>query len=80
MKTMLHLCYIYAGGLDPVHACFLVGGSVSGGSHGFRFTDSVGVPAWSLSSGPSILALPPDSSLRLPLLHLMFACGFLHLF
>jgi hypothetical protein len=63
MKTKLHICYVCAGGLNPVHACSLVGGSVSGSPQGSR----VKWFCWSSSGvlillGPSIFppTLPQD--------------------
>jgi hypothetical protein len=63
----------------PAHVSSLVVGSVSGSSQGSRLVDSVGLLVEFLSLlGPSIL--PPNSSTRLPELHIMFICGSLCLF
>lgn len=64
-----------AGGLGPAHVCSLVD---SGSPQGSRVVDSVGLPVESLfSSGPQSFS---SSSIRLPKLHLMLGCRFLHLF
>jgi hypothetical protein len=41
MKTKLHICYIYVGGLGPAHASSLVGGSVSVRPHGPKLCGSI---------------------------------------
>jgi len=79
MKIKLHICHVCVGGLGLVHACSLVGGSVSVSPHRSRLVDSLGllvvslIPLGSLNSSP-------DSSTELPELCLMFSCGSLHLF
>ena len=55
---MAAFCYICAGGLGPAGVCSLVGGSVSGSSHGSWLVDTVGLPVELPSlRGPSILPL-----------------------
>ena len=49
MKTKMHICYICAGGLGPVHICSLVGVSVSRNPQESRIVGSVGFLLESLS-------------------------------
>ena len=79
MKSRLHICYKYVGGLDRDKANSLVFGSISMSSHEPRLVDSVGVLLF-LTPPPHLLNYIPDSSTRLPKLCLMFGCVFLHLF
>ena len=56
----------------------MFGGSDSGSSQGSRFVESFGLHVeFPSTSGPSIL---PLSSINVTDLHLMFGCGYLHLF
>jgi hypothetical protein len=74
MKTKLLVCYIYVEGLGPAHPHSLVFESPQGS----RIVYSVCLPVEFLfSSGPSIFL--PNSSVRLPELHLLFGCESLHL-
>ena len=79
MKTKLHICCICLVllGLGLDHAHSLVDGSISGSSQGSRLVDSVGFPVESLSS--QVPQSSPNSSTRLPKLHLMFGFGSQHL-
>ena len=57
MKTQLHIGNICVVGLGPVHACSLVGGSVSVKPHSPRLAGPVGLLVLSLTptQAPSIL-------------------------
>ena len=72
---LLHMC----GGPRSNLGYSLVGGSDSGSPQGSRLIDSVGLLVESLSFFWS-LNPSPNSSIRLPELHLMLGCGSLHLF
>lgn len=79
MKTKLYNYNIYAGVLGLLHACFLVGGSVSVSPYVPRLVDSAGflmVPLTLLA--PSIFPFPSSSGFLK--LCLMFDCGSVHLF
>jgi hypothetical protein len=58
MKTKLDIYYKCAGCLSPVHACSLVGSSISGSSQGSRLINSIGFSVGFLSSSdPSTLLM-----------------------
>lgn len=78
MKTKLHICYKYAQGLGPAHACSLFDDSVSVRPYGPTLVDSRS--SCDVLSPFDSLNLIPHSSTRLPEFHPMFGCGFLHLF
>ena len=59
MKSKLHICNIYIGGLGPVHACSLVGGSVSMSPKEPILFDFVGLLVMSLTPLDLSIIHPP---------------------
>jgi hypothetical protein len=76
MKIKLNICYICAG-VQPMYALWLAVQSLGApkGPGYLILLVFCGVPVLFLSLNPS-----PNSSIRLPKLHLMFGCESLYLF
>lgn len=74
-----HLLCVTVGDLGPVHAPSFLSASISESLQGSRIIDSVGLPLETLVLYAA-LSLSPNSTTRLPKLHLVFGYGSFHLF